>query len=327
MVGDEIMVELITIGEPMGLFIADELGPLEDVKHYSSRIAGADLNVAIGAARFGHSVSFISQIGNDTFGKQIERRLKEEGIATDYLNVSSDWKTGFMLKGLASNGQPNTDYYRKGSAAAHISLEQLEKVDFGDVKIMHLGGILAGLSEEGYQATLYFIKCAREHGIEITFDPNLRPTIWDSQELMVQRTNEIARLCDVVMPNIKEGNILTGKTKVSEMADFYLQQGVTQVIINMVEKGSYSKRLKSDRSFSEERMPELKPEKIIDRVGAGDGFVAGVVSGKLEELSDIECLRRGSAVGAIQMENLGDNEGLPTKQQVEKFLKSKNIIK
>jgi 2-dehydro-3-deoxygluconokinase len=76
----------------------------------------------------------------------------------------------------------------------------------------------------------------------------------------------------------------------------------------------------------EERMPELKPDQIVDRVGAGDGFVAGVVSGKLESLNDLDCLRRGSAVGAIQMENLGDNEGLPTKAEVTNFLSSKGVI-
>lgn len=320
------MIELLTIGEPMGLFIAQEAGALEDVKHYSSRIAGADLNVTIGAARFGHKTAFISQIGADTFGKQIKRRLEAEQIATKYLVVSPKWKTGFMLKGLAANGRPATDYYRKGSAAAHISLEELAKIDFSGIKILHLGGILAGLSEEGYQATLYLIKRAREHQIQITFDPNLRPTIWDSEELMIERTNEIAQLCDVVMPNIKEGKILTGETDVTAMADYYLKKNVKQVIINMVENGSYSKRVDDQQRIYEERMPELKPDQIVDRVGAGDGFVAGVVSGKLEGLNDLDCLRRGSAVGAIQMENLGDNEGLPTKAQVTHFLSSKGII-
>jgi 2-dehydro-3-deoxygluconokinase len=320
------MTELLTVGEPMGLFIAQENGALEDVEHYSSRIAGADLNVAIGVARFGHQVAFISQVGDDTFGRQIKRRLEQEKIDSQYLTVSKEWKTGFMLKGLAANGRPATDYYRKGSAAAHISLEKLDQVDFNGVKILHLGGILAGLSEAGYQATLHLIKRAREHQVQITFDPNLRPTIWESEELMIERTNEIAKLCDVVMPNIKEGGILTGEKDVQAMADFYLKQGVKQVIINMVENGSYSKRMDEQHQVHEERMPELKPDQIVDRVGAGDGFVAGVVSGKLERLNDLDCLRRGSAVGAIQMENLGDNEGLPTKAEVTNFLSSKGVI-
>ncbi|MCI1634111.1 MAG: sugar kinase [Liquorilactobacillus nagelii] len=317
------MAELITAGEPMGLFIAQDKGKLKRVKHFTSRIAGADLNVAIGVARLKHTVKFISQVGNDTFGEQIKDLLQVEKINLKDLQTSSTWKTGFMLKGLADDGRPETDYYRKGSAAAHINLKKLEFLDFSETKILHLGGILAGLSDEGYQATLKLIELARKQDIQITFDPNLRPTIWDSEGLMIKRTNEIANLCDVVMPNIKEGRILTGKTAVEDIADYYLKNSnsnVQQVIINLVDDGSYSKHRQANGSYQIERIAAIKIPEIIDRVGAGDGFVAGVVSAKLEDLSDRECLQRGSAIGAIQMQNLGDNEGLPDKEQLAEFM-------
>lgn len=232
-----------------------------------------------------------------------------------------------MLKGLADNGHPETDYYRKGSAASHIDTKKLAFLDFADTKILHLGGILAGLSNEGYQATLKLIELARKHDVQIIFDPNLRPTIWDSEALMIKRTNEIANLCDVVLPNIKEGRILTGKTSVEEIADYYLENSksrIQQVIVNLVDDGSYSKHRRSDGNYQTERIVANKIPRIIDRVGAGDGFVAGVVSAKLENLNDRDCLKRGSAIGAIQMQNIGDNEGLPHKEELETFFDSIN---
>ncbi|KRM06272.1 2-dehydro-3-deoxygluconokinase [Liquorilactobacillus ghanensis DSM 18630] len=322
------MTELITAGEPMGLFIAQDKGPLKQVKHFSSRIAGADLNVAIGVARLNHTVKFISRIGEDTFGDQIKDLLQKEKIDLSGLQINSEWKTGFMLKGLADNGRPETDYYRKGSAASHLDIDKLADLDFSDTKILHLGGILAGLSEEGYQATLKLIEMARKNDVQITFDPNLRPTIWDSEDLMIKRTNEIANLCDVMMPNIKEGRILTGKTAVEDIVDYYLQNKnsqIQQVIVNLVDDGSYSKHRQPDGSYQTERVAAIKIPKIIDRIGAGDGFVAGVVSAKLEELSDRDCLRRGSAIGAIQMQNIGDNEGLPNKAELTKFMTENQV--
>ncbi|MDN2453153.1 sugar kinase [Lactobacillus sp. UCMA15818] len=319
------MTELITVGEPMGLFIAQDKGPLENVKNFVSRIAGADLNVAIGVARLGHSVNFITQVGKDTFGYQIINLLHEEGIETSNVQQSDIWKTGFMLKGLASdNGRPETDYYRNDSATSNLEFNKFREINFSDTKILHLGGILAGLSDKGYQATLKLIKMARHYNIQITFDPNLRPTIWNSKTLMIKRTNEIAQLCDVVMPNIKEGRILTGKSTAEEIADYYLSNSnVKQVIINMVDDGSFSKRKVNKCDTQKELVTAIKDLKIIDRIGAGDGFVAGVISAKLEGLNDKDSLLRGSAIGAIQMQNIGDNEGLPTKKELTVFMDKK----
>lgn len=322
------MAELITAGEPMGLFIAQDKGVLKQVKHFTSRIAGADLNVAIGVARLNHSVKFVSQVGDDTFGEQIKDLLQAEKIDLKDLQTSTVWKTGFMLKGLADDGRPETDYYRKGSAAAFINLKKLDSLDFSDTKVLHIGGILAGLSDEGYHATLKLIELARQNNVQITFDPNLRPTIWESEELMIERTNEIANLCDVVIPNIKEGRILTGKATVEDIADYYLENPkslVQQVIVNLVDDGSYSKHLQQDGSYQVEQIAAIKVPKIIDRVGAGDGFVAGIVSAKLEGLNDYDCLQRASAIGAIQMQNIGDNEGLPNVTQLAKFIQNMDI--
>ena len=78
----------ILVGEPMGLFIADELGKLEDVNHFSFTTCGAELNVAIGMKRLGHDVSYMTKLGNDPFGARIVNRIKELGISTDLIQFS-----------------------------------------------------------------------------------------------------------------------------------------------------------------------------------------------------------------------------------------------
>ncbi|MCQ2009474.1 sugar kinase [Sporolactobacillus sp. STSJ-5] len=314
------MGELITAGEPMVLFIADDKGPLNTVQHYTRYSAGADVNVSVGVARLAHTVTLLTQIGNDPFGTFICDYLKKEKIDTAAVQMNNEWPTGFMLKGLSDDGQPETFYFRKGSASSRIDKDSVEKINFSGAKILHLGGILAGLSETAYQTTLALIRRARDKQLKITFDPNLRPTIWNSEKQMIQRTNEIACLCDVVMPNVKEARILTGETEKEKMADYYLEKGVKQVIINLVDDGSYTKKIGVDHSYTETFAPNFITKNIVDRVGAGDAFVSGVVSAMLEGLSDYETLLRGNAIGAIQMQHLGDNDGLPTREKLDAFM-------
>ncbi|GER65913.1 2-keto-3-deoxygluconate kinase [Weizmannia acidilactici] len=316
------MSELITAGEPLILFIADEKGPLSSVRHYTRYMAGAEVNVSVGVSRLGHSVSFLTQIGEDPFGVYVKNFLNKENIGTQYVFSTPKYPTGFMLKGLSDIGDPETFYFRKGSAASKLTRAYVDQVDFSGAKILHLGGILAGLSESSYEATLALIEKAREYGLTITFDPNLRPVIWDSEEQMIKRTNEIACLCDVVIPNAKEGRILTGENEKEKVAAFYLSKGVHQVIINLVEEGSYTKKRTADGSFSETAAPKYEVKNLIDRVGAGDGFVSGILSGMLENLDDQATLMRGNAICSIQMQSLGDNDGLPTREELDAFMKS-----
>ncbi|GER73206.1 sugar kinase [Weizmannia acidilactici] len=316
------MSELITAGEPLILFIADEKGPLSSVRHYTRYMAGAEVNVSVGVSRLGHSVSFLTQIGEDPFGVYVKNFLNKESIGTQYVFSTPKYPTGFMLKGLSDIGDPETFYFRKGSAASKLTRAYVDQVDFSGAKILHLGGILAGLSESSYEATLALIEKAREYGLTITFDPNLRPVIWDSEEQMIKRTNEIACLCDVVIPNAKEGRILTGENEKEKVAAFYLSKGVHQVIINLVEEGSYTKKRTADGSFSETAAPKYEVKNLIDRVGAGDGFVSGILSGMLENLDDQATLMRGNAICSIQMQSLGDNDGLPTREELDAFMKS-----
>ncbi|WP_018665005.1 sugar kinase [Heyndrickxia acidiproducens] len=319
------MSECITAGEPLVLFIANEKGALSEVRHYTRYMAGADVNVSVGVSRLGHSVSFLTQVGKDPFGIFFHEFLAKENIDTQYVLTSPNHPTGFMLKALSDNGQPETFYFRKGSAASRLTKDKVDQIDFTNAKILHLGGILAGLSEDGYQTTLALIEKAHEHGLQITFDPNLRPVIWESEAKMIKRTNEIACLCDVVIPNAKEAKILTGEDEKEKAADFYLSKGVQQVIINLVENGAYSKKKLSDGTFEEITVPRFEVKHMVDRVGAGDGFVAGIVSAMLENLEGKDVLLRGNAICSIQMQHLGDNDGLPTKQELTQFMESSQL--
>ena len=91
-------LDVLSIGETMALLVAQEPGPLESVQSFSKRIAGADTNVAIGLARLGFRVGWVSRLGADSFGRFVRKAVEAEGVDTSQVEVDPQRSTGFMLK-------------------------------------------------------------------------------------------------------------------------------------------------------------------------------------------------------------------------------------
>ena len=258
---------ILTAGEPMGLFIAEEEALLEDVRHFSTSVAGAEFNVAVGLTRLGHTAGYLTKLGQDPFGRQIRKVMNQNGIDTSLTIVSEDRATGFMLKSKTSRGDPDIYYYRKNSAASTICIEDLQAVDLKRWDAIHLTGILPAISASAREVTFHLMRQAREAGIPIFFDPNLRPQLWPSQEEMIRSVNALAAMADYVMPGENEGNILCGSTDPEVIGRFYLKQGAGTVIVKTGARGTFT--MTRDDSFT---TPAYEPRKILDTVGAGDGL-------------------------------------------------------
>lgn len=311
------MPEIILIGEPMAMFVADYVGKLEEVEKYTKSLAGAEVNVCIGLKRLGYDVSYVTKLGVDPFGKYIKNFLDKENINTSFITFDSKFPTAFQLKGKTEVGDPEVVYFRKGTAASHISKEDIEKIDLSEVRLVHVTGIPPALSESCREATYELIKKAKEKDLYITFDPNLRPALWTSKEEMIRVINDIASKCDMVLPGIAEGLILTGSEDPNEIAEFYLKLGVKTVIVKLGSKGAFVKT--KDEAFT---VPGFKVEKVVDTVGAGDGFAVGIISGLLEKLSLKDAAIRGNAIGSLQVMVPGDNEGLPSREKLQEYIKN-----
>lgn len=311
------MGKVILFGEPMALLIADTVGPLEEVKHFTRAMSGAEINVGIGLLRLGHEVSFTTRLGDDPFGHYIKNTLEEKGIEMDYVTFDNIFRTGIQLKSKVNDGSnPHAPYYRKESAASKISSKEIDLINFKNVNLLHITGIPPALSKSSREATYRLIERAKENNVFITFDPNLRPALWENKEVMIKVINDLASKVDIVLPGIEECEILAGTNNLEEAAKFYLNNGAKVVIIKNGSNGAYVND--GYKSFS---VDGFKVDKVIDTVGAGDGFAVGVISSYLEGLSLLEMVKRGNAIGAIQVKHISDNEGLPTREELEFFMK------
>lgn len=318
------MSEFLTIGEPIALFGSEEVDKsLKDATHFQKFLAGAEVNVTVGVSRLGHSTQYITRLGKDPFGEFIVDQLAENEIGTDYIHQTTDYWTAFQLKDRVSQGDPSIFYFRKGSAAAHFDATVLDTIDFSEVKLAHLSGIFPAISPTALTAFRHFVELLEEHHIPTTFDPNLRPQLWASQEEMVTTINELATHADIILPGINEGEILMGSRDPEEIADFYLtnSEKTQTVIVKLGTEGAYVKQ-KNGHSFI---VPGFYVAEIVDTVGAGDGFAAGLVTALIEGKSLEEAVIRANAIGALAVQSPGDNDGYPTSEELEKFLAENKV--
>lgn len=309
------MKKILLAGEPMGLFISQEEGPLESVSNFSAAVAGAEFNVAVGLTRLGHQAHYLTRLGDDPFGRRILNTMKANGIDTALIQMDSQRSTGFMLKGKTSHGDPAIHYFRKNSAASALSIKEVETLDFSAFDILHMTGIFPPLSSSTMEAAEWMMKKAREAGLTVFFDPNLRPALWPDTQTMVDCLNRLAGLADYMLPGYKEGEILMGSRDPEKIADYYLEKGAKAVIVKTGAKGAFA-------ASRQERIqvPTYQEREIVDTVGAGDGFACGIISGIAEGLSLRETVLRANAIGTIQIMSVGDNEGLPTREQLDDFM-------
>ncbi|QIK12007.1 sugar kinase [Leclercia sp. 29361] len=306
-------LDVITIGEAMAMFVATNTGELSTVDHFIKRVAGAELNVATGLARLGLKVGWVSRVGNDSFGQFVLDTLKNEGIETAGVTLDGRYPTGFQLKSKVTDGtDPIVEYFRKGSAASHLSVEDFNPIWFTAARHLHLSGVAAALSASSYALLDHAAGAMKAAGKTISFDPNLRPVLWKSEAEMVEKLNHLAFQADWVLPGVKEGQILTGEKTPEGIADFYLNRGVKAVILKTGADGAWFKTADGEQGA----VAAVRVENVVDTVGAGDGFAVGVVSALLEGKTLQQAITRGNIIGSLAIQVQGDSEGLPTRQQL-----------
>ncbi len=307
-------LDVVTAGEPMVLFAAQQAGPLEAVDHFTRTVAGAELNVAIGLARLGLRVGYITRVGDDSFGRTLQAALRREGIDGRAVEVDPLHRTGFMLKSRSDDGSdPMIEYFRAGSAASRIEATPALSAHAAGARHLHLTGIYAAVSDSARECVFGMAREARAAGRTVSFDPNLRPRLWRSQGEMVATLQALADLSDWILPGLEEGRLLTGCERAEDIAQFYLARGARGVVVKLGPEGAYY----AD-GRSQGRVPGRAVARVVDTVGAGDGFAVGVISALLEGLPLAQAAARGNAIGARVVQFPGDSDGLPTREELDR---------
>ncbi|MFW0757820.1 sugar kinase [Pseudomonas sp. H11T01] len=303
--------DVLSFGETMAMFVAEQTGDLAQVGHFHKRIAGADSNVAIGLSRLGFNVAWLSRVGADSLGRFVVDTLQAEGLDCTHVEVDPLHPTGFQFKSREDDGRdPQVEYFRRGSAASHLSIEAI-RPPLLQARHLHATGIPPALSATARELSRELMTQMRGAGRSVSFDPNLRPALWASEQQMITEINKLAALAHWVLPGLSEGRLLTGFEDPADIAAFYLDNGARAVAIKLGAHGAYY-RTHLDEGF----VAAVPVANVVDTVGAGDGFAVGLISALLENYSFSDAVQRANWIGSRAVQSRGDMEGLPTRAEL-----------
>ena len=314
------MPEVITMGETMVVFDSLTAGPLRYATTYISHTGGAETTVAVGVCRMGHSAGWISRLGNDEFGEQIKRTFRGEGVDVSRVQMDQARPTGIFFRQTAGNGEFQNFYYRKNSAASAMTPECLDEDYIASAKYFFVSGITPAISEDAARTTKKAMELARQNGVGVCFDPNLRLKMWGIDQ--ARETLELLwPLTDIALPGVEEGELLFGTKDPDQIAQELFRRGVSTVIVTVGAQGAIGYH-GNEKIVS----PGFPVSHVVDAFGAGDSFACGVLVGHLEQWPLEKTLRFANAIGAMVVSAPGNIEALPTFDAVQKFIAGKNSI-
>ena len=273
---------------------------------------GADLNVAVGLTRLGVRTIWASVLGEDAHGDYLADAVDQLGITPLVRRAAGP--TALMFKAGGNDGDPEVLQVRHETAFAQHAdvLLTADVLAFDGIDHLHLTGIVLGISPAARAAALTLLDAAHHAGLSVSFDPNLRLNLWPDQQEMRGMINTVAARATVVMPGLAEGRLLTGANEPDDIAQFYLQRGVHDVVIKLGAAGA--RGWTADGETAQSRSFSVA---AIDTVGAGDGFAAGYLAGLLTGAGLQQRLDQAAAVGALVTTRRGDLTAMPTRAEVE----------
>jgi sugar/nucleoside kinase (ribokinase family) len=283
---------------------------------------GADLNVAVGLTRLGVRTSWASVLGEDAHGDYLADAVDQLGITPLVRRAAGP--TALMFKAGGAAGDPEVLQVRHETAFAQHAdvLLTADVLAFDGIDHLHLTGIVLGISPAARAAALTLLEAALNAGLSVSFDPNLRLNLWPDQQEMRGMINTVAARATVVMPGLAEGRLLTGANEPDDIAQFYLQRGVHDVVIKLGAAGA--RGWTADGETAQSRSFAVTP---VDTVGAGDGFAAGYLAGLLTGAGLQQRLDQAAAVGALVTTRRGDLTAMPTRAEVEALSTAAKVLR
>lgn len=299
------MTDLLTLGETMAAFRTT--GPLRLGGTAGISVAGSESTVAIGLARLGHQAAWIGVTGADEPGELVRRTLRAEGVDLRWSRVDPTAPTGLILFENRVADINRVTYHRAGSAGSRLRPADVTPAfDAPPPRLLHVTGITCALGVEPYQAVVEAVRRARAAGTTVCLDVNHRQRLW-SVAKAADTLRPLLPSIDLVVASDDELAVLTGA---SDPVPALLSAGVTEVVVKHGAGGATS----HSATGAVHRPARTVP--VVDTVGAGDAFVAGLLSGWLDGADVPARLDRAVTTGAFAVATRGDWEGLPDRAEL-----------
>ena len=308
--------QILAIGEILVDFIvSDGATSLEAAETFVARSGGAPANAAVALSRLGLASAFCGVVGNDQFGARLEAELAAEGVDTSRLRQSDEAATtlAFAWKDLSGDGH----FWLLRGADARLS-----EADANAAGVATLGTLVVGsvaLSAQPARSAIErAVDLARQAGVPVVFDVNLRPTLWSNLSDARQASEKVAQSSTLVKLSLDDANGLYGSTVTPDAAiETMLSLGAGAVVLTDGERGCWF-----GSGLPATFVPAFRVE-AVEPTGAGDAFTAAVIARSLASRwapLSVEDVRYAAAAGALATTRPGAWDGLPNRAQLDAFL-------
>lgn len=317
--------EVVCIGEVLVDLLSTKHGKLSDSPGFTKCAGGAAANVAVGLAKLGVRSAFSGRIGDDPFGVFLHRELARHGVDTSGIVYDSRRRTRLAFVSLTKSGERDFEFWERHPADEQLQRSDINVKKVSMAKIIHIGSFLL-LDEPSRSTALWIAEVLHRRGCVISFDPNVRLSLWQSRPDARKIHLSLVKHATIVRLNAEEAYFLTGKRRLDSAVRQLRSLGPSVVVVTLGENGCYASS-RQGATFVREF-----PVKVIDTTGCGDGFLAGFLAGMVKNSStpddiSLEKLyslcRYANAAGALTATRRGAAAAMPTASQVQKFLSSR----
>jgi 2-dehydro-3-deoxygluconokinase len=321
--------DVITFGEAMVRLSPPNFRRIEQARSLDVQVGGAELNTAVGLARLGRSAAWVSRLTNNPLGRLLANHAREAGVSAEHIVWTPEDRVGvYYLEFGAAPRASNVLYDRKGSAIANIrpGMVPWSEVLAGS-KWFHVTGITPALSPTAAEATREALEAARAAKVGTSVDLNYRAKLW-SQAEAGRWMSELMRSCDVLITTEEDTERvfgITGKDYADVAGQLARRFPLRVVAVTLRENPLVWKNTWTAIAYQDGRVLKTRSYEveIVDRLGAGDSFAAGLIHGLLD--GDLQKgLDYGVAASALKHSIPGDFAWI-TRDEVENLLQGPGL--
>jgi fructokinase len=323
------MCDVIAFGELLIDFTPHDLSK-EGNFLFQRNAGGGVANASVAIAKLGKTTAFIGKVGGDEFGVFLKDTLEENGVDATGLKFSKNVNTTLAFVQLDKTGERKFSFYRNPGADTTLLEEEIDYDMIYKSKAFHFSSLLL-TDEPSRSSTLAALKAAKEGGLLISYDPNLRPSLWKSLEEARQQIISVLSFANILKISEEELEFITGSSDIYEGIELLVKYNISVVFVTLGAKGciySYKGGIGSIEAYNVH---------AIDATGAGDGFLGGILfklcNKTLIEIENMDkkefeyVVQFGNAVGALVTTKKGGIPSMPTLEEVENFMRVENVNK
>lgn len=286
----------------------------EEAEVFHADLGGSSANIAVGLCKFGCRASLVTSVSDDAVGRFCLNKLKSYGVETEYVaSVGGEARNSLAVYESCIDDFQNV-IYRNGAADFQVTTEDMARVDFSPFGALVTAGTVFA-AEPSRSATFAAFETARARGLPVIFDIDYRPYSWPSPQVAADVLSRAGAASDMIVGNDEEFGFMAGDmAKGLEKAQSLAESGTAIVIYKMGEKGAVT------FANGQEIHTGIYPVTAVKPNGAGDSFMAGLLSGLAEGLALRDAVLRGSACASIVVSKPGCAPAMPTHDQLTSFL-------